>query len=518
MSRKIICPINSPFMADYDGTISEHHDKKIPQEHEMIPEIGKHLPTRPLSHWLHFAASTLCMLLMIAGTTRSLWALGDPTPQKADSSACSTIDLSFDDKDDVHAIEKYEAALQKLLAQEKFDELECIADSDRSTKAKFSGGMWKLHNFYGGIQEPRGHATEEDWSTHLARLNRWVAAKPASITARVALATAYIQYAWAARGDDFANKVTASGARLFDQRTAKARQVLEQASSLQAKCPEWYLTMQSVAQDQGWEKAKAESLLNQAIAFEPDYYYYYRLYANFLSPSWYGEDGDPEKFIQQASDRMGGIKGDILYFRVAAFMVRYVPGINVERLSWPRIQKGFAELEKQDGVSLTNLNWFAYLAEHAHDPVIADDTFTRIGDRWREEVWGTRDNFDSSKATAANLGPMVLWQKQAEDAAEANMQTEEGRYLAKQFQVKYADAIQECTHSSASKPATFDLKVCVLQDGNFSWIHDDSKPDQDWISCLINKVHGHPVAPPPYFPYWITVESKPMATAAVPAR
>jgi hypothetical protein len=510
--------IDGGFMRDYDGIIAEHHGETIPQRHEMIPEIGKHLPTKLPSSWLNPAVLTLSVFLMIAGATRSLWALSEPTPQKADSSACSTIDLNFDDKSDVHAIEKYEAALQKLLAQEKFDELECIADSDRSTKAKFSGGMWKLHNFYGGIQEPRGHATEEDWSTHLARLNRWVAAKPASITARVALASAYIQYAWAARGEDFADKVTASGARLFDRRTQKARQILEQASSLQAKCPEWYLAMQFVALGQGWEKAKAESLLNQAIAFEPDYHYYYRAYANFLSPSWYGEDGDPEQFIQQASDRMGGVKGDILYFRVATFMVRNVPGINVQRLSWPRIQKGFAESEKQDGVSLTNLNWLAYFAEYAQDAIVADNTFTRIGDNWDEEVWGTKDHFDSSKAAAANWAPQVLWQKQAEDSAEANMQTEEGRYMAKQFQVKYADAIQECSHSSASKPATFDLIVCVLQDGNFSWIRETKGPDQDWVSCLMKKVYGRAIVPPPYHPYWIIVESKSSATAVAPAR
>jgi hypothetical protein len=480
----------------------------------MTPEIGTLLPTNALKP--RFV--TICAILMIAGAASSVWASGDTPSQKTAPAPCTTVDLNFDTKDDVRAIDKYGAALTKLLVQEKFDELECIADSDRSTRARFSGGLWKLHNFYVSIQEPRGHATAEDWTNHLQRMNRWVTAKPASITARVALASAYIRYAWAARGEDFADKVTESGQRLFDQRTEKARQILEQASSLQARCPEWYLAMQFVAQGQGWDRAKAESLFNQASAFEPKYQYYYRAYANFLSPSWYGGDGDPEKFLQQAADRIGGGQGDILYFQVASYMVQGVPGINVERLSWPRIQKGFAETEKQYGASLTNLNWLAYVAEHMSDAMVADETFARIGDNWSEDVWGTKDRFDSSKTGAANAAPMQRWQKEAHDAAEANMQTEEGRYMAKQFQVKYADAIQECTHSTASKPATLDLTVCVLQDGNFSWIHDNTEPDEDWTACLINKVHGRPIAPPSHAPYWIKVESKLAATAAVPGK
>jgi len=456
------------------------------------------------------ALIVLCVLFMIVAAQQRLWA------QK--TGPCSSLDLNFDDKDDVHAKDKYAAAIQKLLEQEKFDELECTADSDRSTKATFSGGYWKLRAFYAGTEAPRGHATEEDWSTHLQRLNRWIAARPSSITARVSLANAYVQYAWAARGEDFANKVTESGSRLFSQRMEKGRQALDQASSLQAKCPEWYFAMQDVAQGEGWDRAKIESLLNQAVAFEPNYYYYYRAHAALLSPSWYGDDGDPEKFIQQAADRIGGSKGDILYFRVAPYMVHRVPGIKAERLSWPRIQKGFAAVEKQDGVSLTNLNWLAYMAGHAHDAIVADDTFTRIGDSWAQEVWGTKDNFDSSKTGAANFAPMAKWQKEADNAVEADMQTEEGHYLAKQFQIKYADAIQECTHSGASQSAMLDLTVCVMQDGNFSWIFDNARPNKDFSACLINKVHGRPIAPPPYVPYWIKVESKPAPAAAAPAR
>ena len=99
--------------------------------------------------------------------------------------------------------------------------------------------------FYWAIAEPEGHATEEDWKEHLKILNRWMAAKPQSVTARVALANAYTSYAWNARGSDSSDTVTESGWKLFGQRIGKAKQVLEQASRLKAKCPEWYVVRRS---------------------------------------------------------------------------------------------------------------------------------------------------------------------------------------------------------------------------------------------------------------------------------
>jgi hypothetical protein len=120
-----------------------------------------------------------------------------------------------------------------------------------------------------------------------------------------------------ARGTGFADTVTESGWKLFKGRTAKSRQILEQASALSAKDPEWYAAMQDVALAQSWEPAARQALFEQAVKFEPAYYYYYRIYANSILPKWGGKDGEVSKFLQKAADQIGGDAGDNLYFRVA---------------------------------------------------------------------------------------------------------------------------------------------------------------------------------------------------------
>jgi len=194
--------------------------------------------------------------------------------------ACSASEPSFDGSSDVQDVISYKRAIQQLFEQKRFRELDCIADAERISKARFAGGRWKLNIFYWALVQPEGHATEQDWSTHLKMLNRWVSAKPSSVTARVALAGAYTNYAWEARGSDYTDTVTKSGWKLFAQRIDKAREILEEASTLKAKCPHWYVVMQRVALAESWGLAKATALLDQAVAFEPDYHYYYRAHAS----------------------------------------------------------------------------------------------------------------------------------------------------------------------------------------------------------------------------------------------
>src|SRR5262249_27327327 len=63
-------------------------------------------------------------------------------------------------------------------------------------------------------------------------------ARPQSVTARIALATAYPDYGWHARGEGEVETVSDSGWKLLEEPSDKAAEVLKQAWSLLTKCPE----------------------------------------------------------------------------------------------------------------------------------------------------------------------------------------------------------------------------------------------------------------------------------------
>jgi hypothetical protein len=428
--------------------------------------------------------------------------------------ACGFTDDAFDTATDIHALDEYQDAIALLLQRKKFAELDCIADEIRATKARFSGGAWKLHFLYLGLQEPRpGHPTQEDWHQHMALVEQWTQLKPRSITARIALAESYNSDAWDARGDGYADSVSNSGWKLFGQRLEKSRQILETAAALKAKCPEWYVAMEVVAQGEEWDLSKVTELFLKADAFDPTYQYYYRSYAYLLLPKWIGEEGDAARFAEKAADQIGGDDGDILYFMIASKVVCACQETEYAHFSWPRLQKGFAAIEKKYGPDLVNTNNLAMMAVKSNDWEVAGPAFERIGHEWDKDVWITEEWFNSNQAIARSNKAAIGTTRIMQQEAEANEKTPEGMAYRKDFDYRFAKVEQSCAGKAKENLTEFDFYVHVVKDGSV---------DNAWgthptpmMQCLMQTLYdGHvrnekPFPAPPAASYWVSIHIDP---------
>lgn len=445
--------------------------------------------------------------------------------QKASANPCNVSDADFaglngDFSGDVHAINSFKATIARLLKEEKFQELDCIADHARSSKERLPGGDWKLHTLYGGLYSPNQYpvmrATAVEWDTHLQRLQQWVAARPESVTARVALARSYLNYAYDARGTGSSGTVSDSGWKLFGERTAEGKRILDEARKLSTQCPEWYLGMLLVAQSQGWRAADARALFEEAFKLDPSYFYDARVLADYLQPKWTGEEGATEQFMQEIADRVGGEQGDILYFEVAT-TPNLICGCDDEpHLSMERIVKGFETSEKRYGVSMLSLNLIAFLAtkNKETDAVVADKAFARIGAHWNEETWQKKEDFDTTKQWAATWAPRVAKTREMEATAQANMQTPEGSRYKVAFEKTYRDIVQQCVRSDGDSQTPSNGKFKTFtQVGEKGTIEADAIYAMNSVTVCVRRKLGlawrekSPVfAPPPQAPYWVALE------------
>lgn len=416
---------------------------------------------------------------------------------------------NFDPETDLHAIENYRTAIQMLFLNGGFDEIDCLADATRKSKEQFKGGGWKLRNIYWLLVAPHGHATEEDWTNHLERVNRWISKNPESITARIVLAESYTSYAWDARGNGLADTVTESGWRLFRERLDKARQTLDEARALKAKCPEWYAAMQGVALGQGWDLPKETALFQEAVAFEPSYYYYYQRHANYLLPKWQGEEGDTAKFMEASAKQIGGDQGDILYFHIVRFLLCNCASDDLKDYSWPRIKNGYLALERETGVSLSELNEIACIAGREADFVFADQTFKRIGDDWDEHIWKTKAYFNSSKTRAKETAPGMLRDQAEREEADATMKTPEGLAYVKQLEPAIKPIIHKCIQDGGNDHGITEIVVEVANiNGRFNVQRLMDYPSESFARCFFDGIHPFeryqgPLLPPPPKPeFW----------------
>jgi hypothetical protein len=420
--------------------------------------------------------------------------------------------LNTDASTNVQGLGKYEGTIRIMLARKEFEKLDCVADHVRSGKERFPGGSWKIHVFYLGLDSPVQyplHATEQDWETLIVQLRGWLTARPQSVTAHIALASTYLQYAWEARGSGYSNTVSDSGWKLLNQRTAEGKRLLEEASTLPTKCPEWYLAMQSVSQSEGWSASDARGLFEQAYKFEPGYYYYAQFFADYLLPKWSGEKGDTEQFTKEITDRVGGDEGDALYFLIARYMICGCEN-DEPKLSWQRISKGYEALEKRYGTSMEVMNQIAFLATLYQDPIVADKTMARIGNQWDEEKWKDKANYDSWKEWAVRYAPVLAKRRADEASAEANMQTPEGLHYKTSFESSYKSFVRECAKTEAGSPEKFETLTCVGEHGTVEDVKIYSNAPVG--ACVYQKLRefqrdkATPFSPPPKAPYWIRLD------------
>jgi Domain of unknown function (DUF4034) len=296
----------------------------------------------------------------------------------------------------------FRTTVRNLFNEEKFDELDELAGNVRAQKSRFLGGGWKLNALYSVLQGPGSlTATDAVWNAHIESLQRWIAQKPGSITPRIALADAYIRFAWKARGNGLSNTVTSDGWKLFTERIAQAQQTLEAADSLSIKDPHWYRSMEIVALAQGWDRSRTDSLVQQAIMVEPDYFYIYGAYTNFLLPKWYGRSGEAEAFAASAADRVGGQEGDFVYFKIVSGLNCCKRQPQMQNISWDRVKQGFAALEQLYDSTNFEKNAMAFMAARQGDREFTQQLFDSIGDNWDEQVWRSKAEFDRAKTSLA---------------------------------------------------------------------------------------------------------------------
>jgi len=291
--------------------------------------------------------------------------------------------------------------ISHLLESGAYGQLDSEAQQIRRGKDRLAGGGWKLNTFYAVVTVP-SNAEGGDWQAHINALKKWVAKDPQSAAARVALANAYMGWGSEARGTGYSDTVSQEGGNLFRQRVGMAKATLIEAAQLKEKCAGWFNTMQNISRAEGWSKADAKELLDQAISFEPGFYYFYQNHAEFLLSKWYGAEGDTQAFINEVTAGVPEPDGSMLYFELTESVACQCDPERdtLKGISWSKAKEGYANVERLYGTVNIKNNRYAYMAYMSRDKAAAAQAFALIGDNPDHNVWQDQNGFDTARAWA----------------------------------------------------------------------------------------------------------------------
>lgn len=219
-----------------------------------------------------------------------------------------------------------------------------------------------LARYFGG--------TEKNWDAAKVRVAIQRQADPNSIAAVLAESIFWYQYAWDARGNGYARTVTPAGWKLFRERLAGARNVLDESKGRAAANPLWYYAMLQIATDEGWREEDFDAVYEEALKRYPDFFIFYFAKARHLLPKWGGDMDNYDDFVNRTVQATRATDGVSMYAR----LYWSYDGAQVEgnlfaesRANWPRMKKGFEDLMARYPDSYWNLNSFASFACKARD-------------------------------------------------------------------------------------------------------------------------------------------------------
>jgi tetratricopeptide (TPR) repeat protein len=282
----------------------------------------------------------------------------------------------------------------------EFDQLEQEAARLRAIKPV--GGVLKIGHFYERIASNSRYGN--DLEQRVAFFAAWKVAQPRSVTAKVALACALINWAWEARGSGYANTVSRDSWRLFGARIQQADANLSEAERDGPPCPGMYLQWLTVAMAQNWDRDRYDNLFNRAVALEPACYGYFTSKAYNLLPRWHGKPGEMEAFALESRNSRRDTDGDALYARIVISLVDcYTNVFRDTRLEWGIAKAGIERLIRELPGDVNLKQWRARLAFLADDQPAAAQAFADDGVSFNAEIWGARTEFERA-ATWARTG------------------------------------------------------------------------------------------------------------------
>lgn len=256
-----------------------------------------------------------------------------------------------------------------LFKKKNYAKLDKIFDEVQKAQTENADGSWALDTFITALLD-EDSLSDADYQQRIFDAKTWLKKEPHSKVARLLLANLYINYAWLARGHEYADSVKEQGWKNFEKRMALAKSVLDEEPDLKNQTPKVYTAYSAIAQCQSMPKAQYLVMIDEC---HKKWQHYYRLdqsACNYLLPRWFGAPLDVEKFIEKRANELGGKEGDKVYAQLVWREHTFLDNLFTSKspINWARVKRGFKEIFSRFPKNREAKETFLTLCQQANDP------------------------------------------------------------------------------------------------------------------------------------------------------
>jgi hypothetical protein len=290
-----------------------------------------------------------------------------------------------------------------MLMRGEYDKLESLGSEYRSTQVRTLGGYWAIYTFYKSLIGFKGDgcgcgkdSSSVAFDDKHTRLELWLTAKPQSQTAHIALAYMWTSYAQMRRGGGYSGETSDDQWGGYDEGLARADNILVGVDP--TADPMVILIEMRTAERSDNPRARLDELYAQGTKAFINFIPYYTRRYTALQVHWHGRQGEAEDYIRSLLKAPGGEEGKILYAVVAESALNFERNpsrlMEASGVSYAQLIDAYGARQRAVGLADHDWNALMYYATAALDRNGITFVAKKIGDRWEEELWGSKDYFD----------------------------------------------------------------------------------------------------------------------------
>lgn len=281
----------------------------------------------------------------------------------------------------------------ELMKKRDWDALEAAAAAARTSVSPDPMNPYRASQFF-----YQAAAESDTESATLERLRAWVAARPDSFTARIALAKGLRSAAWRHRG--FAS-VSDQQRLEYRPLIAEAKAAIEAAGKAAEVDPYYWQQLTAITAESGGE---IRPLARRALAVLPNPQVAWNG-ANYVLPMWGGTTKEALAWTDEAVKLTRAAYGEALYFPLALHVYRNTPSAErkTSGVDWQRLKRAAEDLIRKNPKWLPTYHDYARAAFEFNDQATAKALFERPELAWyegAEREWHARPRYEEIRKWA----------------------------------------------------------------------------------------------------------------------
>jgi TPR repeat protein len=273
---------------------------------------------------------------------------------------------------------------EALLQSGQFAALDSTARDLQQTNARYPGGDPQIYTFYealGAISDGSCGCAKGTvpFAVKQEQAAKWLTADPASPPAHLAMAMLWINYAWAARGGNYASAVSQESFNDYHDRLVTANGYVANVDPTHNLF--LYYERTDLAEITPQPKDTILAAFDAAVRADPAWFPIYTRKAEMLKEKWYGEPGELVRFAKSLLHAPGADIGQSAYAEIATEFVggiAYNDGFEAFGDDWPALKRAYSAKEKNYGLSGDDSDALLQYAEIFHDQVAIADALKQM--------------------------------------------------------------------------------------------------------------------------------------------